>query len=482
NVARVRQTDEKKGGRWAILCRSDMASINGNIRALIMDKAHAMRLRSNIKKTSGLLQQPNIPVWKWKKITLDFITKLPRTSSGNDTIWVIVDRMTKFAHFLAIRKEYKMEKLARIYITEFVARHGKALGTRLEMSTAYHPQTNGQSELTINTLEDILRACVIDILGSWDTYLTLIEFSYNNNYHTSINDASFEALYGRNFRSPVIWAEVVLIKEKLKAERDRQKSYADNRHKPLEFKSCYAAICTLVWVSEVVSSGFPIMKVRSDSKCGPKFTWEREDHMKASSGSIIRWSKFVRLLKSIEKNIIIEDVAGHTNTDDYEYKIIQNCRLTGFIWNGKKNFVNKRISFGVVDIGLFLNTAERFGISPGAHYCRVSVRVNHSFIFEKCDITRDRASPPLGEETTTSIYDSFTSKRRAQARRRGSRPPPPKTTPLIKRKKGKSALGKLTKLEDKAIDFFTGKKNALGPLLDADMTYQRWSWSRKLQT
>ncbi|GJR37636.1 putative reverse transcriptase domain-containing protein [Tanacetum coccineum] len=187
----------------------------GDVRTLIMDEAHASRL--------------------------------PRSSSGYDTNWVIVDRLTKSAHFLAIREDYKMEKLARLYIDEIVAGHGvpvsiisdrdgrftsrfwqtlqKALGTRLDMSTAYHPQTDGQSERTIQTLEDMLSACLIDFCGSWDVHLP----------------------------SPVLWAKiresrligpkleqettdtVVLIKEKPKSVRDRQKSYADNRRKPLEF-------------------------------------------------------------------------------------------------------------------------------------------------------------------------------------------------------------------------------------------------------
>ncbi|GJR31879.1 putative reverse transcriptase domain-containing protein [Tanacetum coccineum] len=130
----------------------------------------------------------------------------------------------------------------------------EALGTRLDMSMAYHPQTDGQSERTIQTLEDMLRACVMDFGGSWDTHLPLIEFSYNNSYHTSIKCAPFEALYGRKCRSPVIWTEVgesqligpeimqettekiVQIKERLKTARSRQKSYADKRRKPLEFQ------------------------------------------------------------------------------------------------------------------------------------------------------------------------------------------------------------------------------------------------------
>ena len=129
-----------------------------------------------------------------------------------------------------------------------------ALGTRLDMSTAYHPQTDGQSERTIQTLEDMLRACVLDFGKSWEPHLPLVEFSYNNSYHASIKAAPFEALYGRKCRSPLCWAEVgdsqitgpelvletsekiVQIRNRMAAARDRQKSYADKRRKPLEFQ------------------------------------------------------------------------------------------------------------------------------------------------------------------------------------------------------------------------------------------------------
>ncbi|GKE04786.1 putative reverse transcriptase domain-containing protein, partial [Tanacetum coccineum] len=161
---------------------------------------------------------------------MDLITKLPRSRSGHDAIWVIVDRLTKSAHFLTIREDFNMEKLARLYIDEIVARHRvpvsiisdrdgrftshfwqtvqKALGTRLDLSTAYHPQTDGQSERTIQTLEDMLRVYVIDFGGSCDVHLPLAEFSYNNIYHSSIRCAPFEALYGRKCKSPVLWAEI----------------------------------------------------------------------------------------------------------------------------------------------------------------------------------------------------------------------------------------------------------------------------------
>ncbi|GKA78568.1 putative reverse transcriptase domain-containing protein [Tanacetum coccineum] len=189
---------------------------------------------------------------KDKAQDMDFVMKLPRTSSGHDTIWVIVDRLTKSAHFLPMREDYKMERLVKLYFNEIVARHG-VLGTRLDMSTAYHPQTDGQSERTIQTLEDMLRAYVLDFGGSWDVHLPLVEFSYNNSYHSSVRCAPFEALYGRKCRSSILWAEVgegqligpelvqettekiSQIKDRLKAARDRQKSYADKRRKPLEF-------------------------------------------------------------------------------------------------------------------------------------------------------------------------------------------------------------------------------------------------------
>nr|GEW12482.1 putative reverse transcriptase domain, ribonuclease H-like domain, aspartic peptidase domain protein [Tanacetum cinerariifolium] len=198
---------------------------------------------------SGLLQQPEIPVWKWEGIAMDFVTKLPRTSSVHDTIWVIMDRLTKSAHFLPMREDYKMDRLAILYLNEIVARNGvpisiisdhdshftsrfwqsmqEALGTRLDVSTAYHPQTDGQSERTIQTLE--------------------------NSYHSSVRCATFEALHGRKCCSPIMWAEVregqligpelvqettekiSQIKDRLKAARDRHKSYADKRRKPLDF-------------------------------------------------------------------------------------------------------------------------------------------------------------------------------------------------------------------------------------------------------
>ncbi|KAI3815901.1 hypothetical protein L1987_15584 [Smallanthus sonchifolius] len=147
-----------------------------------------LNVKAEHQHPSGLLEQPEIPVWKWECIAIDFITKLLHTSHGHDSIWVIIDRLTKSAHFLPIREDYRVKKLARIYIDEIISRHGvplniisdrdgrftsrfwqslqSALGTQLNLSTAYRPQTDGQSERTIQTLEDMLRACVIDFKGN----------------------------------------------------------------------------------------------------------------------------------------------------------------------------------------------------------------------------------------------------------------------------------------------------------------------------
>ncbi|GJY11701.1 putative reverse transcriptase domain-containing protein [Tanacetum coccineum] len=164
-------------------------------------KSEDVGVKAEHQKPSGLLVQPEIPQWKWDNITMDFVTKLPRTQSGNDTIWVIVDRLTKSAHFLPMRENVPMDKLARLSFYN-------AMGTQLDMSTAYHPQTDGQSERTIQTLEYMIRACMIDFRNGWEGHLPLIEFSYNNSYHASIKAASFETLYGRKCRSPLCWAEV----------------------------------------------------------------------------------------------------------------------------------------------------------------------------------------------------------------------------------------------------------------------------------
>jgi hypothetical protein len=207
---------------------------------------------------------------------MDFITGLPTTPKGNDSIWVIVDRLNKSAHFLAVKTTFQPPQYAKKYIAEIVRLHGilktivsdrgsqftthfwehlhKGLGTSLVRSTSYYPQTGGQTERANAILEDMLRACVLSSRGSWESWVPLVEFAYNNNYQESIKMAPFEALYGRKCRTPLNWVEprerrfygidfvdeaekkVRIIQQNMKAAQSHQKSYADKRRRPLEFQ------------------------------------------------------------------------------------------------------------------------------------------------------------------------------------------------------------------------------------------------------
>ncbi|KAG8482764.1 hypothetical protein CXB51_024175 [Gossypium anomalum] len=224
---------------------------------------------------SEFLQPVKIPLWKWERVTIDFVTGLPLTLSKKDSIWVIVDRLTKSAHFIPVRIDFSLRKLAKLCMAEIVRLHGvpvsiisdrdprftsrfwqklhQALGTRLNFSMAFHPQTDGQSERVIQILKDMLRGCVIDFRGSWEDYLPLAEFAYNNSYQASIRMAPYEALYGRRCRTPSCWTElgerqvlgpelvadtenkVKVIRDWLKKASDRQKSFADLKRKEIEY-------------------------------------------------------------------------------------------------------------------------------------------------------------------------------------------------------------------------------------------------------
>ena len=225
------------------------------------------QVKAEHQKQVGLLQPLEVAEWKWEHVTMDFVTHFPWTPQRHDVVWVIVDRLTKSTHFLAVRMTFTLERFYRLYIREIVRLHGvpvsivsdrdprftahfwksfqKAMGTRLTMSTTFHPQTDGQSERTIQVLEDMLRACVLGNQGSWEEHLPLVEFSYNNSYQASIRMTPYEALYGRPYRSPLSWTEVgessitdpdlirdtsekvSLIRQRLLTAQSRQKSYAD---------------------------------------------------------------------------------------------------------------------------------------------------------------------------------------------------------------------------------------------------------------
>nr|GFB43775.1 hypothetical protein [Tanacetum cinerariifolium] len=138
-----------------------------------------------------------IPVWKWDEISMDFVTGLPRTQRRHDAIWVVMDRLTKSAYFLPIRKDYSVSRLAKIFQQEIVRLHGTPSAI-----------TDGQNERTIQTLEDMLRSCALEWTGNWDDYICLVEFAYNNSWHASIKCAYFEMLYGRKCRALIYWDQV----------------------------------------------------------------------------------------------------------------------------------------------------------------------------------------------------------------------------------------------------------------------------------
>nr|GFB94870.1 hypothetical protein [Tanacetum cinerariifolium] len=183
----------------------------GNLRTVITHESHKSKysihpgfdkMYQDMKK---LYWWPNMKanIATYDNITMDFVTKLPKLPQGYDTKWVIVERLTKSAIFAPMRETDPLEKPAKLYLKEV-----KALGTSLDMSTAYHPETDEQSERTIQTLKDMLRACMIDFEKGWVNHFPIVEFSYNNSYHASIKAAPFEALYDRKCRSPVCWNEV----------------------------------------------------------------------------------------------------------------------------------------------------------------------------------------------------------------------------------------------------------------------------------
>ncbi|GJR50994.1 putative reverse transcriptase domain-containing protein [Tanacetum coccineum] len=227
------------------------------------------KVKIEYQKPSGLLVQPEIPQWKWENITMDFVTKLPRTAAGQDTIWVIVDRLTKSAHFLPMREDDTLEKLTRQYLKEVVSKHGvpvliisdrdgkftshfwkslhKALGTRLDMSTAYHPETDGQSERTIQTLEDMLRACVLDF---GKEKLSRV----HSTFHVS---KLKKCMADEPLAIPL---DEIQVDDKLNFNEEPIK-IIDREVKRLK------------------QSRILIVKVRWNSNRGPEFTWEHEDQM-----------------------------------------------------------------------------------------------------------------------------------------------------------------------------------------------------------
>jgi hypothetical protein len=242
----------------------------------VSERDTCQRVKASHLKVSSILQPLPILSWKWEDISMDFIIGLPQTSQKHDSIWVIIDRLTKVAHFLPVHTTYTAKKYAEIYLEKIIRLHGVpktiisdrgaqfvarfweqlqfSLRTKLIRSSAYHPQTDGQTERVNQILEDMLRACIIHYGTNWDKCLALSKFSYTNSYQSCLQMAPFEALCGRRCRTPLSWSETSehqifgpdlvteaknkakLIQANLKVAQTRQKSYADQRRKPLQFQ------------------------------------------------------------------------------------------------------------------------------------------------------------------------------------------------------------------------------------------------------
>jgi hypothetical protein len=234
------------------------------------------RMKASHLKSAGELQPLSIPMWKWDDISMDFIVGLPLTARQKDSIWVIVDRLTKTAHFIVVHTTCSVQQYAELYMDHIVRLHGipktiisdrgtqfvarfweqfhECLGTKLIRSSSYHLQTDGQTERINYILEDMLRASILHFDKSWDKCLSLAELSYNNSYQASLKMAPFDALYGRRCRTPLNWSEagertlfgpdlvkdaeerVQVIRENLKMAQMRQKSYHDKGTAPRHFE------------------------------------------------------------------------------------------------------------------------------------------------------------------------------------------------------------------------------------------------------
>jgi hypothetical protein len=245
-----------------------------------------------------------IPEWKWEEISMDFIVGLPKTQSGYDSIWVIVDCLSKVTHFITVKTTYKDSKLAELYIARIVCLHGvpkkiisdretqftskfceklhESMDMKLNFSSAYHPQTDGQTERVNQILEDMLRAYALKDNQIWDKCLPYAEFSYNNSYQECIKMTPFEFLYGRKCRTPLFWNEpgenqifgpdihreaerqVQMARENLKLAQSRQKSYADNRRRELGFQ-----VSDFVYLKVSPMRGLHHFKVRG--KLAPRY-------------------------------------------------------------------------------------------------------------------------------------------------------------------------------------------------------------------
>jgi hypothetical protein len=317
---------------------------------------------------------------------MDFIGGLPKTVKGFDSIWVIVDRLTKIAHFLPVKTDHLVVVYAQLYIDRILSLHGiqktivsdrgpqfvskfwselhKSLGTQLLHSSAYHPQTSGQTEIVNQILEDMLQACVLEFPQKWDDCLPLAEFSYNNSYQESIKMAPFEALYGRWCRTPLNWsklgelwifrpdlvketeAKVQRIRHHLKEAQAQQKSYADKRHRPLFFQvkdHVYLNVSPMKGVNRFGVKGklapryigpFPILE-----QCGPMAYRLQLPETLSAVHNVFHVSQLKKCPRIPDRTIDVVDVALEPDLTYSEHPIRVLVRRTGSPEKGLLNSI-----------------------------------------------------------------------------------------------------------------------------------------------
>ncbi|GJT50257.1 putative reverse transcriptase domain-containing protein [Tanacetum coccineum] len=276
-----------------------------NIKAIIVEYVGkcltCSRVKEKCQKPSGLLVQPDIPIWKWERIIMDFITKLPKTSNGHDTIWFIVDRLNKSTYFLPTRETDSMETLTRLYIKEIVSWHCVPISFISDRDSHFTPRFWKSLQSALGTQLDI------NFGKRWERHLPLVEFSYNNSYHASIKAAPFEALYAQKKLNPRYIGPFKILERigpvAYKLELPEELSNVHSTFHISNLKKCLSDESLVIpikelrlddklnFIEELVEimdrevnqlkqSRIPIIKVRWNSKRGPEFTWEREDQIR----------------------------------------------------------------------------------------------------------------------------------------------------------------------------------------------------------
>ncbi|MCO5599014.1 hypothetical protein L7F22_053113 [Adiantum nelumboides] len=259
-----------EGGREILLLAETQKDVEEFVRSCLV----CQKVKFDRHKAQEFLQPLPIPTRPWKSIAMDFIFDLPRTPNGHDGIWTIIDRFSKQAHFLPVKKTVKLDHLARLFVAQIFRLHGmpetivsdrdprftslfwkailENIGTRLQFSSSFHPQTDRQSEIANSVVLDILESYILDQKTQWERYLPLVEFAYNNMIHSSTGKAPFEFVEGAMKVPPFLSTKDKIfdadeytrdldtafskVRETSQKSQERQKKAADRQRRDLKLK------------------------------------------------------------------------------------------------------------------------------------------------------------------------------------------------------------------------------------------------------